>query len=127
MVNTMEGREAGRVETGREKVGAGESGQSRTLKTQFEVISEWIIELPAYACALHPTMACWAWSGRSSRIAIRQISTPSEGKSSTNGLVHERVGRGPLGGEGKVVETGKGKFGMDVKFVSRRPLSNAER
>lgn len=74
--------------------------------------------LPAYACALHPTMACWAWSGRSSKLAIRQISTPSAGESSTNGYANGQVGKGPLGGEGKVIETGKGKFGMDVKFVS---------
>ena len=62
-------------------------------------------------------MACWAWSGRSSRLAIRQIST--EGESSTNGQAEGHVGRGLLGGEGKVVDTGKGKFGMDVKFVSQ--------
>ena len=61
-------------------------------------------------------MACWAWSGRSSRLAIRQIS--AEGESSTNGQDEGHVGRGLLGGQGKVVDTGKGKFGMDVKFVS---------
>jgi WD repeat-containing protein 61 len=36
------------------------------------------------------------------------------GEGATNG----DVGRAALGGEGKVIDTGKGKFGMDVKFVS---------
>jgi WD repeat-containing protein 61 len=83
------------------------------------------VELPAFSAAIHPNQACWAYSGRSSKLAIRPISTiePStstEGESSTsvngNGS-GAAVGRGPLGGEGKVVNTGKGKFGMDVKFV----------
>ena len=78
-------------------------------------------ELPAYACAIHPKLACWAWSGRSSRLAIRQMSdVEPEPSANGNGNGESSVGRGPLGGEGKVVETGKGKFGMDVKFVSPR-------
>ena len=62
-------------------------------------------------------MACWAWSGRASKLAIRPIS----GESSTNGQAEGKVGRGILGGDGKVIQTGKGKFGMDIKFV--RPFS----
>lgn len=76
-------------------------------------------ELPAYACALHPSLACWAWSGRSSKLAIRPLSQSSDTDGGeTNGHVEGSVGRGTLGAEGTVIETGKGKFGMDLKFVS---------
>lgn len=117
LVDPGDGRMVGRVETGREKAAAGESGRSTflLLPSPDKGVN---VELPAYACALHPTMACWAWSGRSSKLAIRQISAPSEGETSATGYADGHVGRGPLVGEGKVVETGKGKFGMDVRFVS---------
>ncbi|WWD22815.1 hypothetical protein CI109_107309 [Kwoniella shandongensis] len=57
--------------------------------------------------------ACWAWSGRSSRLAIRPMANSTEPESNGSG---EGSGRGVLGGEGKVIDTGKGKFGMDLKF-----------
>ena len=61
-------------------------------------------------------MACWAWSGRSSKLAIRSIeSSDIDNEPIANG---SGIGKGPLGGEGKVIDTGKGKFGMDVRFVS---------
>ncbi|KAK4683813.1 WD repeat-containing protein 61, partial [Tremellales sp. Uapishka_1] len=89
LFDVEEGKEVGRVETGREKVGGDES------------------ELPAFSAALHPESKCWAWSGRSSKIAIRPITDSDVGGESS---------RGSLGGAGKTIETGKGKFGMDVKF-----------
>jgi len=61
-------------------------------------------------------MKCWAWSGRASNVAIRSI---EEGeKEEANGHSSETIGKGVLGGAGKLVDTGKGKFGMDIKFVS---------
>jgi WD repeat-containing protein 61 len=65
-------------------------------------------------------MACWAWSGRSSKVAIRSIPETSEASNENgNGESSGSIGHGPLGGGiGKVIETGKGKFGMDIKFVS---------
>jgi WD repeat-containing protein 61 len=69
-------------------------------------------ELPAYSGALHPQESCWAWSGRSSRVDIRSIGgDPGDQEDG-------QTGRGPLGGEGGIVETGKGRFGMDLQFVS---------
>ncbi|WVF66299.1 hypothetical protein IAT40_001039 [Kwoniella sp. CBS 6097] len=97
LVDVEEGIEVGRVETGREKAAEGEN------------------ELPAYAAAIHPTSQCWAWSGRSSKLAIRSISQSQD--ASTSGSDSEGSSRGALGGdEGKVVDTGRGKFGMDVQF-----------
>jgi hypothetical protein len=74
-----------------------------------------ITELPGYAGAIHPEGKCWAWSGRSSKLGIRQI---TQSLSNENGETNGEAGRGALAGSGKVVDTGKGKFGMDVKFVS---------
>ncbi|WVQ93920.1 hypothetical protein IAU59_000998 [Kwoniella sp. CBS 9459] len=100
LVDVEEGIEVGRIETGREKAAEGEN------------------EIPAYAAALHPSSQCWAWSGRSSKLAIRSISQDAAGSSSA-GAGAESEGnssRGLLGGVGKVVDTGRGKFGMDVQF-----------
>ena len=66
-------------------------------------------------------MKCWAWSGRASRLALRSISEEANGESSSNG---EGVGRGLLGGQGKLIETGKGKFGMDIQFVGLHVRDN---
>ena len=65
-------------------------------------------------------MKCWAWSGRSSKVAIRSISDEAE-EEGINGHQEGSVGRGALGGDGKVIDTGKGKFGMDLQFVSFFP------
>ncbi|ORY22977.1 WD40-repeat-containing domain protein [Naematelia encephala] len=89
-VDVQEGRVIGKCETGREKV-AGEN------------------EIPAYAVGLHPNNKCWAWSGRSSKLAVRQMNEEVE----ANG---HGVGQGPLSGETSVIDTGKSKFGMDLKF-----------
>jgi WD repeat-containing protein 61 len=75
-------------------------------------------ELPGYAGAIHPEGKCWAWSGRSSKLGIRQISSLGAKNGNGNGESNGEASRGPLAGTGKVVDTGKGKFGMDVKFVS---------
>nr|XP_031859914.1 uncharacterized protein CI109_004763 [Kwoniella shandongensis]KAA5526986.1 hypothetical protein CI109_004763 [Kwoniella shandongensis] len=95
LVDVDEGSQLAKVETGREKAVEGEH------------------ELPAFSSALHPESACWAWSGRSSRLAIRPMANSTEPESNGSG---EGSGRGVLGGEGKVIDTGKGKFGMDLKF-----------
>ncbi|KAL7420322.1 Ski complex subunit Rec14 [Cryptotrichosporon argae] len=96
VVLVQDGEVLGKVETGREKVGEGEN------------------ELPAFASAIHPHAAAWAWSGRSSKLAIRPLSVP---ETSGDGAANGEAGRGPLGGDGgKVVDTGKGRFGMDVRF-----------
>jgi hypothetical protein len=78
-------------------------------------------ELPGYAAAIHPNGECWAWSGRSSKLGIRRITdlTPGHEDSEAHGNGNGNgIGRGALAGTGAVVDTGKGKFGMDVKFVS---------
>lgn len=78
-------------------------------------------ELPGYAAAIHPSEECWAWSGRSSKLGIRRITDLASGHEDgeTNGNANGNgIGRGALAGTGAVVDTGKGKFGMDVKFVS---------
>lgn len=76
-----------------------------------------VIELPAYSGALHPQGKCWAWSGRSSKVAIRSIDTDVSSQEGS-GEASTSIGRGVLGGTGKLIDTGKGKFGMDLQFVS---------
>jgi WD repeat-containing protein 61 len=88
------------------------------------VLMELLLELAAYTSALHPNLECWAWSGRSSKLAIRTMSDTSSSESSSNG---EGSSRGALGGEGKVIDTGKGKFGMDLQFVSHHHLASTPR
>lgn len=81
-------------------------------------------EIPAYACALHPSSSAYAYCGRSSKIIVKTISSDSlnggsnEDDDEGNEQNGVSVGAGPLGGEGKVVDTGKGKFAMDINFVS---------
>lgn len=75
--------------------------------------------LPAFAGALHPNLDCWAWSGRSSKVAIRSFDKPST-EAESAGDDQGIAGKGGLGGSGKVIDTGKGKFGMDLQFVSAR-------
>lgn len=80
-------------------------------------------EIPAFACALHPSNSAWAYCGRSSKIVVRPISSDAiESLGTQNGEEEDmepaKTGKGPLGGEGQVVDSGKGKFAMDVKFVS---------
>ncbi|WVW81637.1 hypothetical protein I302_103632 [Kwoniella bestiolae CBS 10118] len=99
LVDIENGEVRGRVETGREVVGEGEK------------------ELPAFTSAIHPQQKCWAWSGRSSKVAIRSIDQDlisAESQEGVNGDSSNK--KGGLGGDGKVVDTGKGKFGMDVQF-----------
>ncbi|WRT63508.1 uncharacterized protein IL334_000413 [Kwoniella shivajii] len=95
LIDVEQGTVLGKVETGREKAGEGEK------------------ELPAFTSAIHPEEKCWAWSGRSSKLAIRSIESIAEvnGNGESSGS-----GRGVLGGAGKVIDTGKGKFGMDLQF-----------
>ncbi|KAK8844633.1 hypothetical protein IAR55_006480 [Kwoniella newhampshirensis] len=57
--------------------------------------------------------ACWAWSGRSSKVAIRSIADSDEAHFDGDS---QASSRGVLGGEGRVVDAGKGRFGMDLKF-----------
>lgn len=121
MVNVNEGRVVGKVETGREKIG-GENGTFGKCSREKADGAE----IPAFACALHPQSSAYAWAGRSSKIGIRSIVPDSlgdqetqDGEANGNGLSSsEAVGKGPLGGEGKIVDTGKGKFVMDMKYVS---------
>jgi WD repeat-containing protein 61 len=79
-------------------------------------------EIPAFACALHPSNSAWAYCGRSSKIVIRPISSDAiESLGTQNGDEEDggtsKTGKGPLGGEGQVADTGKGKFAMDLQFV----------
>lgn len=52
------------------------------------------------------------------------MSDVSGAESSTNG---EGSSRGALGGEGKVIDTGKVKFGMDLQFVSHHQRASSLR
>lgn len=75
------------------------------------------LEIPAFTCALHPQRACWAWSGRTSKVVIRtmgsdDVDVDADADSSST------QGPGPLGGESSVMQGGKGKFGLDLQFVS---------
>ncbi|WWC66979.1 uncharacterized protein I206_100886 [Kwoniella pini CBS 10737] len=99
LVDVEDGTVVGRVETGREVVGGGEK------------------ELPAFTSAIHPEGKCWAWSGRSSKLAMRPIDqiVPEANGEEANGEASNNR-RGGLGGESKAIDTGKGKFGMDVQF-----------
>lgn len=79
-------------------------------------------EVGAYACALHPEATSYAWSGRSSKVVIRSLS-PVDDSANGYGAADEegapaQIGAGPLSGESTVVEAGKGKFGMALKYVS---------
>lgn len=69
------------------------------------------LEIPAFACSLHPQHACWAWSGRSSKVVIRTMGSADADADPSNA-------QGPLGGESSVMHGGKGKFGLDLQFVS---------
>ncbi|RXK36685.1 hypothetical protein M231_06072 [Tremella mesenterica] len=97
LLDLESGEEVGKSDTGREKIGD--------------------TTLPAFACAVHPSLSCWAWSGRSSKLGFRTIP-----KDSISKIITEDInGQGessfnPLSGEARVIDTGKGKFGMDVKF-----------
>lgn len=102
LVQPKQGVVMAKVDTGREKAASGESGESKTSRFAQT-------ELPAYTGALHPQDRCWAWSGRSSKIAIRHMQQDTGDDSQDQGL---------LSGEGTVIEAGKGKFGMDLQFVS---------
>ena len=126
LVDTTEGKVLGKADTGREKLG--DSRESAAL-----LISNWMedkpdqLALPAFACAVHPQMSCWAWSGRTSKLGMRQI--PQEALSAgeqPNGHENgESSGvANPLAGEAKGIDTVKGKFGMDVKFVRLAKLGN---
>lgn len=55
---------------------------------------------------------------------MRSISADSlqQNGSAENGVEEgkeEQVGEGPLAGEGSIIDTGKGKFGMKLQFVSK--------
>jgi WD repeat-containing protein 61 len=118
LVDISEGRILGKVETGREKAASGEQGEDPTVATELELTTK---ELPAFTSALHPDLKCWAWSGRSSKLGIRPITedaASNDEELAEDGSGHAAVGRGPLGGEGGVIDTGKGKFTMSLKFVS---------
>jgi WD repeat-containing protein 61 len=119
LVDVSEGRILGKVETGREKAASGEQGEEADPAAATKHAPTTFVELPAFTSALHPDFKCWAWSGRSSKVGIR----PIEEKASDEGLLEDgpaqaTVGRGPLGGEGRVIDTGKGKFTMSLNFVS---------
>ncbi|WWC85657.1 uncharacterized protein L201_000523 [Kwoniella dendrophila CBS 6074] len=95
------------------------------VETSREVVGQGEKELPAFTSAIHPENKCWAWSGRSSKLAIRPIEQDSLAQEQpTNGDDAETSGngegssikRGSIGGEGKSIDTGKGKFGMDLQF-----------
>ena len=77
-------------------------------------------ELPAYTSAIHPTAACWAWAGRGSKLALRPIDSAALAAAADDEGDSAAPGAGALGGEGSVIDTGKGKFGMAVEFVSSR-------
>lgn len=70
--------------------------------------AELTTELPAHAGAIHPQGKAWAWAGRGSRLAIRSI--------------EDVASETALSGSGKLIDTGKGKFGMAVEFVSPAQL-----
>lgn len=110
LVDVLEGTVLGKVDTGREKVG-GENGRCPIVNFAYYQA------VPAFTAALHPEMKCWAWSGRSSKLAIRTIES-DETSETTNGQAEGSQSQGRLAGGGKIVDTAKGRFGMDVQFVS---------
>ncbi|KGB79993.1 hypothetical protein CNBG_5749 [Cryptococcus deuterogattii R265] len=96
LVDTENGEQLGKVESARVKVSA-EGGP----------------EIPAFACSLHPQHACWAWSGRSSKVVIRtMVSADADADADAD----PSSAQGPLGGESSVMHGGKGKFGLDLQF-----------
>lgn len=75
------------------------------------------LEIPAFTCALHPQYACWAWSGRTSKVVIRTMGSVDDDVDA-DADPSSTQGPGPLGGESSVMQGGKGKFGLDLQFVS---------
>lgn len=75
------------------------------------------LEIPAFACALHPQHACWAWSGRTSKVVIRTMGS-DDADADADADPSSTQGQGPLGGESSVMQGGKGKFGLDLQFES---------
>lgn len=75
------------------------------------------LEIPAFTCALHPQYACWAWSGRTSKVVIRTMGS-DDVDADADADSSSTQGPGPLGGESGVMQGGKGKFGLDLQFVS---------
>lgn len=124
LVNVGRGRLSSKVETGREGVAPGESGELPNEGANSDVTDRLSAELAAYAAAIHPTAACWAWTGRGSKLAIRSIDTAAleAADAETQDEDGEQATQaGPsnaLSGSGSVVDTVKGKFGMAVEFVS---------
>lgn len=93
------GEDLSSVSASGEAAGAGSSGS--TL-------------LPAWQAAIHPEAKSWASTGQGARVAFYEIEGEAE--------------ESKLGACQKVIETGRGKFGMEVRYVSasgRRTLDHS--
>ncbi|EJT50509.1 hypothetical protein A1Q1_00175 [Trichosporon asahii var. asahii CBS 2479] len=96
LIDVEEKKFIDRVETGRVPPKAGENGEWLLQASSPPLTAE----LAAYRGALAPDAGSWAWTGRGARVAIRPVGE----------------GEGALGGEGSVVDLGKGRFGMSVVY-----------
>lgn len=68
--------------------------------------------LPAWQVALHPEGKSWASTGQGAKVAFYSIQGLGEGDDASVSL----------GKCDKLIETGRGKFGMDLKYVSATPF-----
>lgn len=60
--------------------------------------------LPAWQVAIHPEAKSWASTGQGAKVAFYEIEGEGE--------------EAKLGACQKLIETGRGKFGMEVRYVS---------
>lgn len=86
---------------------------------QFANIKAKITESSAFSVALHPNGVHWAATGQNAKVKLYSLPNhlrPGAGPNDTNEDSEESA-QG-LGSLDKVVDTGKSKFGMCVKYVS---------
>jgi hypothetical protein len=76
-----------------------------------------IAVLSAWAAGMHPSGSSYAVTGQGARVGFYQINDADE-DAAMNGD-ESKEGAGSLQGECvKLMETGRGKFGMDLCYVS---------
>lgn len=88
----------------------------------------WCPVLPAWAVAMHPDGRSWACTGQSAKVGFYtdladisetlNVDLENTGAEAQDDEDQDEKTSQSLGKLVKVIETGRGKFGMDLKYVS---------